>query len=105
MGYCRTALRAKKIWTSAGVPGPSRRSSVSRAVDTAPISEKKLRCYATGPGRGLVRGRPDRRKTNEKTIRDDTVRMSLAEEYLEPSGAPRVGAPLALLLAAQAERD
>jgi bile acid-coenzyme A ligase len=31
--------------------------------------------------------------------------MSLAEEYLEPSGAPRVGAPLALLLAAQAERD
>ena len=31
--------------------------------------------------------------------------MSLAEEYLESSGAPRVGAPLAMLLAAQAERD
>jgi bile acid-coenzyme A ligase len=31
--------------------------------------------------------------------------MSLADEYLEPSGMPRVGAPMAALLAAQAERE
>jgi bile acid-coenzyme A ligase len=31
--------------------------------------------------------------------------MSLADEYLEPNGAPKTGAPLALLLAAQAERE